>query len=156
MPYPGGAQLHGTLLRIPLASQVTTIGSTDNIGTPNNIVVNQQGIFYCRRSEWGNVEPFTGSAVYKVTPDGKVPIIAGCPPHERPRQPVHHGRRWQKNIMGRATAASVTTTITAPPADIDAAPDGNTHAVRGVRTPIYDFYGLIGKLLTTPAKAWRN
>ncbi|WP_342117085.1 hypothetical protein [Pseudoduganella sp. OTU4001] len=155
-PPPFWAAQRGMAIRkITPEGQVTRTALNNDTGTPSGIVADRAGNLYISDIQrFGNHGASTGSAIYKLGLDGTFSVLAGCPPSRDCRGPVADGAGpvarfagaqlvgldadgylyvndgGNPTIVRKVAPDGATTTISALPAGIGAAPDGNRYIVR--------------------------
>ncbi|MGB9988200.1 hypothetical protein [Pseudoduganella rhizocola] len=145
-----------TLRKISASGQVTTLGAGEDNGTPNGMAVDRAGtVYFSDIQQFGPRGSNSGSAVYKITADGKFSVLAGCPPSRSCTLSPVDGSATEarfaaarllgvdadgnlyaedtKNgstIIRKISADGSTTTIAALPPGIGVAPDGSRYTTR--------------------------
>lgn len=143
------------LRKIAPSGEVTTLGAAADNGTPNGMAVDRAGnIYFSDIQYFGPRSSISGSAVYKITPDGRFSVLAGCPPSRDCARgsadgPGADARFVSARLLGvdadanlyvedfrgesiairkiSADGTTTTVTVTAAPSGIDAAPDGSKY-----------------------------
>lgn len=149
-----------TLRKITPSGQVTTLGASDDNGTPSGMAVDRSGtVYFSDMQQFGPRGSNSGSAVYKITADGKFSVLAGCPPSRSCTLSVVDGSAsearftgarllgvdadgnlyaedWKNGstIIRKIAPDGSTTTIAALPPGIGVAPDGSRYTTRRTDT----------------------
>jgi sugar lactone lactonase YvrE len=142
-----------TLRKITPSGEVTTLGAAADNGTPNGMAVDRAGnVYFSDIQQFGPRGSTSGSAVYKITPDGRFSVLAGCPPSRDCARGSADGPgtdarfvsarllgvdadanlyvedfRGESTVVRKITADGTTTTVTALPSGIGTAPDGSKY-----------------------------
>ena len=153
---PGEPGTRGfTLRKITPGGQVSSLFSTADTGKVSGMAVGRDGtIYFSDLQQFGSHGALSGSAVYKATPDGKVTVLAGCPPSRACPRGIVDGTganatfaaasligmdaadnlyvtdNYTAPVIRKVAPDGSTTTISALPAGVGAAPDGNTYVIR--------------------------
>ncbi|WP_342117086.1 hypothetical protein [Pseudoduganella sp. OTU4001] len=141
-PLPGEPGPRGfTMRKISPGGQVTTLFSFADSGTVTGMAVGRNGnIYFSDLQGFGSHGAVSGSAVYKATPDGKVTVLASAGTSSiavpirllglDAEDNFYFGDSDAKTVIRKVAPDGTITTVSALPAGVGAAPDGNTYVIR--------------------------